>query len=383
MLGPLLARFASAALALPTGLLGGRTGELAAANNRANPHRLASVVTPLTLAVALTGPVAFAPATLEHAAAAQRAAAVHADLAVLPSGPGLTAEVVAHVRSARGVEAANVERRSMLRLGQDRYPVSGMTPGAISATVDLGVGSGSVDDLDEDGVALSIQAAAHHHLRVGDPTTLTMGDGVKVTLTVRALYAHRLAFGDVVLATDLLQAHVDDPAADDILVRTAEPAALTAALRTVPARIVSPGQAGAAVSDAQRMSDQIGYLAWGLVILFAVIAVLNSLAMATAGRTSEFASLRLVGMEKPQVRRMVSVETTALGATAVAAGAAIGFAVLNAYSTGMTEGAGLYVPPLELSLVALAAALLVRVATALPARVSLRTNPAASLNAQM
>lgn len=382
LLGPLLARSASAALTMPITVLGGRTGELAAANNRANPRRLASVTTPLTLAVALTGPIAFAPATLEHAAAAQRVADVHADAAVQPAGPGLPADVVARVLTAPGVQAANVERRSMLRLGQDRYSVSGMTPGAVGQTVDLGVSSGSVDALGEDGVALSGQAAGHHHLRVGDRTTMTMGDGVKVTLTVRAVYAHRLAFGDVVLATDLLQAHVDNPAADDILVRSSEPSTLAAALGTAPARIVNPRQATAAVTDAQRMSNDIGYLAWGLVILFAVIAVLNSLAMATAGRTSEFASLRLVGMGKPQVRRMVSVETTALSATAVTAGSAIAFAVLSAYTAGMTQGAGVYAPPLELAAVLVAAALLTTIATALPARLSLRANPAELLNAQ-
>lgn len=382
LLGPLLSQLATAGVSLPLRILGGRTGRLAAANNRANPHRLASVITPLTLAVAITGPIAFTPTTLEHAASTQRLADLRANAVVVSTGSGLTAQVVSTVQSTPGVSAANVELRSTLRVGQDRYPVSGMTPSDITRTLDLGISSGSVDHLGDDGVALSTAAGGHHHVGVGDRTTLTLGDGTKVSLTVRALYAHRLAFGDVVVSDHLLAAHVDDSVADDVLVRTDNLAAVTAAVGSVGARVVSPGRYSAGLAETQRTSAEIGYLAWGLVLGFAAIAVVNSLAMATSARSREFASLRLVGMQKRQVRQMVSLETAALAGTGLVIGLAIGFSVLSAYSSGMTPGHHPYAPPLAVVAILAVVALLIKAATALPTRLSLSNNPADSLNAE-
>lgn len=376
LLGPALARLATAALSFPIRLFSAGVGQLAAANNRTNSQRLASVMTPLALAVAMTGPIAFGPTTLEHAADVQRLADVRADAVVTPAGPGLTSNDVTAVRSARGVSAANVELRSTLRIGQDQYRVVGMTPSAIAQTVDLGVRSGSIDRLGDDGVAVSTRAAAQHHLRLGQQSTLTLPDGAKTSLTVLAVYTQTLAFGDVVLSADLLARHLDNPRADDVLVRTENPAALTAAVASSGAHVVSPTHFTAAIGDAQRTNAEIGYLAWVLVVGFAAIAAVNGLAMATAGRSREFATLRIVGMTKRQVRRMVSLETTAVAGIALVLGGGVGYAVLLAYSRGMTPGHGPQVPGAAIIAILAAVAALATAATALPAQLSLNADPA-------
>lgn len=51
------------------------------------------------------------------------------------------------------------------------------------------------------------------------PTGLTLGDGTPVTLTVSAVYARGLGFGDLTLPHALVAAHVDNPLAAGVLFR--------------------------------------------------------------------------------------------------------------------------------------------------------------------
>lgn len=57
-------------------------------------------------------------------------------------------------------------------------------------------------------------------------------------------------------------------------------------------------------------------MAMGLIIAFTAIAVVNTLAMATAGRSREFALLRLVGTTRRQVMAMLGWETLAVAVIA-------------------------------------------------------------------
>ena len=199
------------------------------------------------------------------------------------------------------------------------------------------------------------------------------------SLTIRAIYRNRLAFGDVILPLSLVTGHVDVPLAQDILVSTDNPAALTTSLGASGGRVVGRDHFTAAADSTERMNAEIGYLALGLVVAFAALAVVNSLAMATGARTREFAALRLVGMQRRQVKRMVAAETVALAGTSLVSGTAIGYGVLSAYSRGMTSGAP-YARPFAVATILLGAVLLTGVATALPTRLSLRANPADTLN---
>lgn len=114
----------------------------------------------------------------------------------------------------------------------------------------------------------------------------------------------------------------------------------------------------------------------GLIIAFTGIAVVNTLVMATSARGREFALLRLVGMTRKQILRMLRWETLSTVLVAAVLGTAIAWGTLSSYASGMTGTGTPHAPaPTLLAILALATGLALT-ATVLPARLALRANPA-------
>ncbi|MFJ4677095.1 FtsX-like permease family protein [Kitasatospora sp. NPDC088783] len=364
LLGPPVAGAGTAVLSLP--LRASRTGGwLAVRHLRAGAHRLASVVVPLTLLIAMACTILFTQATTEHAAAAQREHGSTADFVVGPHAPASAAEALAAVPGVRTVTRV---LHSQVRDGLTRRGVQAVTPERLADTLDLGVTAGDLDRLADDTAA----AADGLGYRLGQRIRLTLADGTPAEVTVVALYGRGLGFGDLTLAHHLVAAHVDVPLDDELLVRgdglTRQ--SLTAALRGDPGLGVLD-RASAAATD--RSGAQIGYVTLGLIITFVAIAVVNTLAMGIADRRHEFTALALAGATRRQIRRMLGWETTVAVTLATALGLAVALTVLSTYAEGITRGtAGAAVPVPELALVLLGAASLAALGTWLPARTTLR-----------
>ncbi|MEU6425866.1 FtsX-like permease family protein [Microbispora sp. NPDC046973] len=369
LLGPVLARVATALLgvALPAS----RAGYLAARNLRRGPGRMASVMAPLTLLVAMTCTILFTQTTMGHASAAQAAAGAHADYVV----SGGTADAVRRVPGVRAV--ASVVRTSV-RVGLDKYGAQGVDGGErpIGQAVDLGVVSGSLDGFGAGSAALSESAAERLGLSVGDALRLTLGDGTPAELKVVAVYSRGLGFGDLTLPYALVAGHVDDPSGA-LLVEA--PSLSRAALAAV-APVVNPTEGTGTGTGTQ--NAEVNYVAMGLIIAFSAIAVVNTLAMSTTDRSRELALLRLVGATRRQVLRMLRLETLTALVVSVLAGTGIALITLSAFSRGMTGSALPYVPPAGYALVIAAVAALALVATSLPARLALRARPAETIGAR-
>ncbi|MGV9309559.1 FtsX-like permease family protein [Nonomuraea sp. NPDC003727] len=174
VLGPLVARAAVAVLDVPL-RLGRTSGYLAARSLRANTRRLASVVVPMALMIAMTCTILFVQTTMENAAQAQAEAGTKAPTEIL---------------------------RTSVRVGLEKYSAQA----AQRPTLDLGVVAGGLDPAK---LAVSATAAERLRVRPGDEVTVTLGDGTPVTLTVSAVYSRGLAFGDLHLPYPLLKQHVE------------------------------------------------------------------------------------------------------------------------------------------------------------------------------
>ncbi|MFF0411567.1 FtsX-like permease family protein [Kitasatospora sp. NPDC004745] len=365
LLGPLVARVGTALLGLP--LRASRVGGYLAVHNlRAGAHRLASVVTPLTLLIAMACTILFTQTTTGQAAAAQRERGNTADFVVGPHAPAGAAGSLAAVPGVRTVTRV---LHSQVRDGLTKRSVQAVTPERLTDTLDLGVTAGDLGALKDDTAA----AADGLGYRLGQRVRLTLADGTPTEVTVVALYGRGLGFGDLTLAHHLVAAHVDVPLDDELLVRgdglTRQ--ALTAALHGDPGLGVLDHAAAAASEN--RTGAQIGYVTLGLIIAFVAIAVLNTLAMSISARRHEFAALALTGATRRQIRRMLGWETVVSVALAGVLGLAVAFAVLTTYAEGITRGtAGAAVPVTELALVLLGAAGLAALGTWLPARTTLR-----------
>lgn len=380
LLGPLLVRGATALLAGPL-RLAGPGGHLATANLRGNATRMASAVTPLALLVGMTCTVLFVTPTLGNAARAQARDGIRADWVLAAQGPGITREAAERIRRTPGVTAATEIVHTSVRVGLAKYAAQGVTPAGLTRTWDPDVTGGSLEGFGEGAVAVSELAADQLGLKPGSPLSLTLGDGTPVTLTVSAVYARGLGFGDLTLPHGLVAAHADNPLASSVLV-AAEPGApvgrelLAAAVKGFPGvAVLSAAQADAARAQHQDAGAEINLLAMGLVLAFTAIAVVNTLAMSTAERFREFAMLRLAGAKRRQVLRMLRAEALAVVLIGVVLGSGIALAVLTAFSVGMTGMAAPAVLPVAYAVVVGVAGLLALTATALPGRVALRVAP--------
>jgi putative ABC transport system permease protein len=112
-----------------------------------------------------------------------------------------------------------------------------------------------------------------------------------------------------------------------------------------------------------------------MVIVFAAFAVVNTLTLATADRSREFAQLRLVGTTRKQVLAMMRWEALTVIALGTVLGTAVALTTLVPFSKGVTGSLVPTVPVVPCLALVGAAAVLGRVGTQLPARLVLRTEP--------
>ncbi|MFB4313824.1 FtsX-like permease family protein [Actinomadura sp. 21ATH] len=389
LLGPVISAAAARALSGPLNALSPVGGHLAAANARAGSRRLASVIAPLCLAVTMTCTILFAQTTLGHSAEREKREGITAQYVLASEAAGVPGAAAEAARGVKGVETVTEIVETEARgLGLGKYTVQGVTPEGVTRTMDLRTTAGSLERLGPGTVALSTNGASRAGAEVGDRLRLRLGDGTLISPTVVAIYSLQLGFADVTLPRDAVAPHVDAPLNASVLVRTAPGAggverALADALR---------GHAGVQVADRQevraqqaaqqRTNQRVQYLAMGLIIAFAAIAVVNTLVMAAAGRTREFALLRLIGTTRRQVIRMTRWESAVVVLVAGALGSLLGLVVLSAFATGMTRYGTPHVPPAAYLGVLAAAAATAFLATEGAVRVALRGHPADTVNSR-
>ncbi|WP_203732299.1 FtsX-like permease family protein [Streptomyces sp. SID12501] len=381
LLGPVIARLAVAVLGVP--LRASRVaGHLATANVRANTKRMASAITPLALLIGMACTVLFVQTTMGDASSAQAKDGNRADWVVASSGPGVPEQAADALRGTTGVTAITEVVRTTVRVGLDKYPSQGLSTDGLQKNWDPDVSEGTLAGFGSGSVALSEVAADHLGKKPGDSLKITLGDGTVVTLKVAAVYARGLGFGDLTMAHDLVVRHVDNPLASSVLVQTTDDGTagreqLQKAVAAFPGvGVLDRGQVEDLQAEVQQSNAEVNYVAMGLIIAFTAIAVVNTLAMSVSDRSREFALLRLVGTTRRQVMGMLRIESLVVVVIAAVLGSGIAFAVLTAFSIGMTGTAAPSVDPwMYLGVLGFAGALAL-LATVVPGRLSLTGRPA-------
>ncbi|MER7490178.1 FtsX-like permease family protein [Streptomyces sp. NPDC126497] len=362
----------------------GDSGYLAAANLRANARGTVAVLTALVLSVGFGGTVWFLQENLQRQTVVQSRDGVLAQHALTGSA-GLPAAATAEARRIPGVLAATGVRRTSVvvpgRLEAQAVVAQGLDPEGVERTLDLGVRAGSLAALREDTVAVSTAQADAAGWDLGDVAELWLGDGTPVTLRVVALYERGWGFGDVTLHTKTLTGHTVTGLDDQVLVRTAPDADVGAALADLAARYPA-----AAVVDTDRLTGDIardlavsGWLNKLLVAVlagYAVLAAANTLVMAALSRTRELALLRLVGVTRRQVKRMVHAEQAGLLGVALVIGGTIAAVTLTSVVNAVAGQRVPHVPAAGWLVVGGGTVALALVATVLPVGRLLRTPPA-------
>jgi putative ABC transport system permease protein len=378
LLAPWINRSAAGLLAPVLRAVWGTSGYLATANLRANSRGMATVLTALVLSVGLGGSVWFLQNNLERQTVSQTRDGMLAQRALVSPG-GLPEEAVEQVRRIPGVQAASGVRRTsvIVKVFDGAETVSARAVDADgAATMDLQVREGSLADLRKSSVAVSAIRAGSQGWSLGDQIELWLGDGTPAKLRVAAIYGRGLGFGDIVLSSDTVAARPND----EVLIRTAPDADVDAALAKVAAHYPA-----STVVDAGELTDQlagdIAISAWlnklliGVMIGYAALASANTMIMAALARTRELAGLRMVGVTRRQVKRMVHAEQAGLLGVALVIGGVIAAVTLAAVVNALTGSPVPYVPPLGWVAVIGGATVLALTTTVLPIGRLLRVSP--------
>jgi putative ABC transport system permease protein len=383
LLAPWINRFAARLLAPLLRTVWGPSGYLATANLRANAQGTAAVLTALVLSVGFGGSVWFLQNNLQRQTVTESHDGMLAQRALIsPAGlPGTAAD---DARQIPGVRAATAVRRTSVVVrfldGAEAVAAQAVDPAAAAATMDLRVTGGSLADLRGDSVAVSGLRASSQGWHVGDQVKLWLGDGTPATLRVAAIYQRGLGFGDITLARDTVLGHTARDLDDQVLIRSAPGARVDAALATLAARY--PGSAVVHADDLTgQLAKDLAISAWlnklliGVMVGYAALAAANTMVMAALARRRELALLRLVGVTRRQVKRMVHAEQVGLLGVALAIGGTIAALTLTAVVNALTGHPLPYVPALGWVTVIGGTTVLALVTTVLPIGRLLRVPP--------
>ncbi|MEE1743930.1 ABC transporter permease [Streptomyces sp. JV184] len=346
LLGPSIARGGIVVLSPVMRLLFPVPGRLATDTATAAAVRLASVITPIALALSFGASQLFVQTTAVNATRTQAAAGLHADQVLVSNGPGVPRAMYRAVERTAGPGTVTAVKRTTVVMSVaaqlQSLPTQGVK-GALS-NLDPGVKAGSLKGLHgKNTVALSSNVASA--AKVGSTVSLWLGDGTVIRPEVVAVYGRGQGFGDVLLPHDVVAAHVTDAAHDDYLLVKGE-ADLRPVLDRFPGtRATSAGQYSAALTEKARQQALPGLLAVAAISLFTLIGVVTTLAVATASRRRELALLRLIGATRGQVLAMLRLETCLVLGTGAAVGSLVAAVTLLTFGGAVTGLSALSVSP--------------------------------------
>jgi putative ABC transport system permease protein len=389
LVSPGITKVLLAVLRWPVRAFAGTAGYLATLSTKTRAVRVAAVVTPIMLATGMATANIYLQTTSMEIANEAFKDNLRADLVLTSATGGIPSGVVDEVRSVPGVRAASEFATSTVfvakpydsSLSEDGWPVQGVTGSAAGETTAVTPSAGSLADLTGNTVVLPKEHAAALGKGIGDTITVVMGDRAEVPVEIVALYPAKEGFEMLLMPASLVAAHTTSGLPSQIVIRTDDPAAVSAALGSVVAghpglSVVDRDALVSGYAEDQELGALINYLMAGMIIAYTAISVVNSLVMSTGARRREFGLQRLTGSTRGQVLRMMTVEAGMSTVIGVALGTLIAGMTLMPF-TLVTDGSILPKGPIEVYLgVVGVAALLTFGSTLVSTWAGLRTRPA-------
>ncbi|WP_447006716.1 ABC transporter permease [Saccharothrix isguenensis] len=385
LLAPWINRVAAWLLGPVLRAVWGDSGYLAAANLRANAQGMVTVLTALVLTVGLGGSIWFLQDNLQRQTVTQNRAGMLAQHSV-SSATGLPETALAEIRGIPGVVATTGVRNTSIILGGggEGGGVQAIDPDGVEHTMDLQVRSGSLADLRGPAMAVSTLQADSNGWKVGDQAEVWLGDGTPATLRIVAIYGRGIGFGDFTVTKDVIAGHTASTGYERILVRAEPGTDITTALADVTDR--HPGSTVTSTAGLTgQLANDLALSAWmnkllmGMMIGYAALAAANTMVMAALTRGRELASLRMVGVTRKQVRRMVHAEQSGLLGVSLLIGGSIAALTLISVVRTLTGQSVPYVPTLGWVSIIGGTALLALLTTILPIARLLRVPPIAGI----
>ena len=361
----------------------GEVGKLAQLNSVRQPRRTAATAATLMIGLALVTAVAIIAASTTTSIREGLSEDQRGDFVIAPiSFQPFDAKVADRAREVEGVETVYAGYRGDAQIQGVDEPTDlyGITPEGLERGTSLTILAGSLSEQGgEAPIVLSSDFATTHGFTIGEVVDLTGPKGT-VPVLITGLHDEGAAtpIGDLVVTPETFAAVTDASLVQQLVIFTADgadPAAVEEGLREATAETPT-----AVVSDVQEFVesrvaqfDQIFstlYALLALAVVISVLGIVNTLGLSVMERTREIGLLRAVGMTRPQVRRMVTLEAVMVAVLGAVLGVVLGIVFGAALVTLLRDqGIDLLVIPWVQLLVFVVVAAVVGVLAALtPAR---------------
>lgn len=366
----------------------GEVGRLARLNAVRQPRRTAATAATLMIGLALVTTVAILAASTTTSIRDGLTADQRGDFTLTPVAyQPFDATVADEVRQVDGVTDVYEFYSGVTMLDGESVSLSGASAEGLTRASSLDLTAG---DLTSDGVVppavLEQDFAEDQDLTLGQLFTLSTPAGDPVEVLVTGIHAGGAGglFDDVVVDLDTYGRLADASLVQRIVVFTsddADPAAvrdgLQAAADDLPTVVVSEVDEfiDARVDQFSQLFS-ILYALLALAIVISLLGIVNTLGLSVMERTREVGLLRAVGMTRPQLRRMVTLESVMVAVLGAVLGVLLGL-VFGLVLVDLLRGEGidvLVIPWLQLGAFVVLAAGFGVLAAVGPARRASRLN---------
>jgi putative ABC transport system permease protein len=338
VLGPSVARLVGGLISAPLPPLTGITGQLARENAMRNPKRTARTGGALMVGVALVVGINIIAVSVKDWIRDVVDAQFEGDYVVSANTigyGGLSTELAAGLNAVSDVEAATGIRIGFARLLGDTpsdEPYTAVDPATASRVFDIGVVSGAVEELDDQGVFVDDDEAEARNLTVGDVLTFGFLNGQTRQLTVRGLFTEDELAGNFVVNHELHEWTGVDQFDLSVYIALVDGVSEEAA-RPAIAALTDPYANADLLSRDEYLDQQssqidplvnVMYALLALAIGIALFSIANSMALSIHERTREIGLLRAVGMTRAQLRSTVRWESVLVALLGTGTGLVLG-----------------------------------------------------------
>jgi putative ABC transport system permease protein len=317
----------------------GSVGNLAGENSLRNPRRTTATASALMIGLALGTTMAIvgdsAKSSVDRSIAENFVGDyVVSNIFAQPFSP----QVADQMAAVDGVQKVVRERFVMAERDGEAEGLSAIDPGAVR-DFELRAVDGSLGDLADGTVALDSGYADDHDLQVGDTMTWTVPSGEEQWRVVATYEENPLVFYPVLTTIGTLDAAKFTPGDNALVLFTDGRPGLQGDLDAVVADnpVVTVKDQAAFAEERRGPIDnlvRVIFALLGLALLIAVLGIVNTLALSIIERTREVGLLRAIGVSRPQLWGMVTLESVVISVLGALLGVVLGtgFGVALMYS---------------------------------------------------
>lgn len=311
----------------------------------ADPRRLATVVTPLLIAVGFSLTMVHAQAVLAETTVEQSRRVITADAVVAMDRPA-TSRDLAEFAAVDGAAEVTALHSSTLflpeRLLEETELVTLQTAvltGPALGVLDPDVIAGDLGALRGNTIALDHSLARMLRLRLGEDLTVHRADGAPVTLTLIATYRDSLALGGALVPVEALESLPLGPSTVLVGAQPETPPALLQRELEATAGVAAGRGGGELIADRARAEASavawVNLLGLGAIGLLLAVAIVNAMAQATAARERDLAVMHRLGIPRRQILAVHGWEALTISVLALVIGSAVAAVALAPLSVAL------------------------------------------------